>query len=243
MDDVRRDLEAVAASRILFGHQSVGRDVLAGMASLAQRHGIAIRVESAERGGADAAPGVFHAAIGNNGNPSSKCDAFGQLLLAGRATYDAALMKFCYVDLGRTGAASSDWLFRRYQDLVDDLEARRPDVSLVHVTIPLRAHAIGWKPALKRLIGRGAADDRCHALRHEYNEALRARYAAGNLFDLARAESTRDDGTRASCRYRGRTIDTLAHEHTVDGGHLNAEGQRRTARALLRTLAAALRRT
>lgn len=42
--DPKGDLETIARSRLYFGHQSVGGNVLEGLASLAKEHGVRLRI-------------------------------------------------------------------------------------------------------------------------------------------------------------------------------------------------------
>jgi lysophospholipase L1-like esterase len=241
--EAKQNLEIVAAARILLGHQSVGRDVLAGVKSLADETGVALRIEEIPGGlPTDDGPGLFHARIGKNGDPESKCQAFGSLLSrTERPRYDLAMMKFCYVDLAGDTPAQATAMLERYSKLVSALRADRPDVRLMHVTMPLRAERQGWKTTLKRMLGRDIPEDRDNELRNAFNDGLRQRYSSGPFFDLAEAESTRGDGSRSAFTRDGRTIYTLAREYTHDGGHLKPEAQRVIAAEFLRTVATALR--
>lgn len=238
---VRADLEVVARARILLGHQSVGRDILAGVDSLAKEAGVHVRIEQIDGLPADELPGLFHAAIGQNGDPDSKCEVFEHLLTRPeRPAYDVAMMKLCYVDLGRGTPYEAASLLDRYSKVVGKLETQRPDVRLVHISLPLRADPPGKKTMLKRLLGRPTDEDADNALRNAYNDGLRQRFSGEPLFDLAEVESTRPDGSRSAFSTQGRTIYTLAREYTNDGGHLNPEARRRAAAEFLRTLASAL---
>lgn len=239
---LEHDLQTVAAARILLGHQSVGRDLLAGLEDLAAEHGVPLRVVEIDGVPTDAAPGIFHSNIGRNGDPDSKCEVFARLLdRPERPHYDLAMMKFCYVDLGRDTPLEVAAMLERYTATVAEIERVRPDVRLVHVTLPLKSDPPGIKTRLKRLLGMSTHRDADNVLRNAYNEALRDRFADRPLFDLAAVEATLPDGTRSSFRHDGDEIPTLAARYTHDGGHLNAEGRRVAAIAFVRTMAAALR--
>lgn len=239
------DLETVARSRVLFGHQSVGRNVLAGVAELAADNGVPLRIEAIDGAPADGRAGLFHTQIGVNGDPIGKIDAFRQLLVRPeRPRYDAALMELCYLDFGSEAKGPTDLagLARHYAQIVRELGVARPEVQLVHVSVPLRADPPGWKTPLKRLLGRDTDEDADNALRNAYNASFGQAFAAAPFFDLARVESTRPDGRRSGFRRGGVTVYTLAPEYTVDGGHLNEGGRRRAAAAFVHALADALRR-
>src|SRR5687768_257722 len=92
------DLTRVARQRILFGHQSVGADILRGLAALATASPVA-GLHIAEAAAAPSDGPVFaHASVGRNGDPRGKTDAFARLLQA-PARFDLALHKYCYVDV------------------------------------------------------------------------------------------------------------------------------------------------
>ncbi len=65
-------------------------------------------------------------------------------------------------------------------------------------------------------------------------------YVGQPIFDLARHESTRPDGTRETFAVGGRVAYALAPVYTDDGGHLNGVGRRVMASHMVRFAAAAL---
>ena len=234
--ELRQNLEIVAKARVLFGHQSVGRNILAGLAALAADAHIPIRIEDVSGAAPGSGAGLFHANIGKNGDAQSKFDAFGRLL-GPNAVFDAAMMKLCYTDVGRNVPMST---LDRYVELVRSLRERYPVLRIVHITVPLRTGDRGFKAAAKRLLGRSSGADLDNASRNTFNDALKKRFGEEPIFDLAALESTGASGQRSSFAFQGRTVYTLAPEHTNDGGHLNPPGQRLAASALIRVLAAAL---
>jgi lysophospholipase L1-like esterase len=240
MAEVKASLEKVAAARVLLGHQSVGRNILAGIETLSKEAGVPIRIVEIDGVPPDDGPGLFHSHIGKNGDPEAKCEAFEQLLVRPeRPAYDAALMKFCYVDLKRGANIEAQAMLDRYTRTVQRLAEQRPDVRLVHVSLPVVSGAPNTlRTKVKRLIGRDIPSDADNALRNAFNDKLRERYGSEPFFDLAALESTYADGSRSSFTRDGKTIYTLAREYTYDGGHLNEVGQRLAAAELLRTLAA-----
>jgi hypothetical protein len=227
------DLERVSRHTIYFGHQSVGRNVIDGLRELAASEGVPLRiVETADLG--SVAPGTFaHGAVPDNGNPVLKLRSFERVL--GTGAVDVALVKFCYVDID----ASTDVraLFSEYEATFAALEKKYPRTTFVHVTLPLTTVQGGWKGAAKTLLGRtlnGAAEN---ARRDEFNSLLRTAVAGRPLFDLARAESTRPDGSAETFDWKGRRVPALVTAYSSDGGHLNGEGAARAAHQLLAVLA------
>jgi hypothetical protein len=238
--NLKRDLDVLARARIYFGHQSVGNNVLDGLAALATKEGVDLRILEAPAD--DGRPGIIHARVGQNRAPESKCDAFARFLTSRTAVrWDAALLKFCYADLGENGERNPSKAFQSYKTTVTALRAARPDVLLVHATVPLKSEGLGKRNAIRKLFGLGTSNDNDNTIRNEFNDLLRAEYARDPIFDVASAESTRPDGSRSGFRTNGRFIFTMAREFTYDEGHLTEAGRQWVAREFARSLATALR--
>lgn len=228
---------ALAAKRVYFGHQSVGVNIMDGVAAvLAAEPRLGLRVVTGE---ADLATGgaFLHGPVGRNGDPGGKTDDFAARLdgpLAGRV--DIAFHKYCYVDV--TAASDVPALFDRYRAAMARLAAAHPDVEFVHVTTPLVTVPGGAAARVKRMLGRvpgRAADD---LARERFNELMRREYAGREpVFDLAAIESTRPDGTRETIDVGGERAYALVPAYASDGSHLNETGGRRVAEELLVFLA------
>lgn len=230
------DWRTLGKLRVVFGHQSVGDDILRGMAQLATRDGT--RIEIREGRTAPVAPGIKHFAIGSNGDPHGKIRDFSAAIDAGAARgADVAMMKLCYVDFdARTDAqqVANDYIAH-----LDSLAQQHPATRFVAVTVPLMAVQSGPRAWIKQLLGRSPSGYEDNVRRAEFNAALRLRYASeGHLFDLAGAESAGSDGTGKCCivNVDGLGVEALNPELTHDGGHLNERGQAVVASALLRYL-------
>lgn len=240
--DPKADLRTLAESRVYFGHQSVGRDILDGLKLLAEENGVALRIVEAPEGATDTLPGLVHSNAGRNREPLTKCEAFGRFVSEHASSrWDAAAFKFCYVDLGDEAGRDPAKLLEMYRAAVAAARASRPDLNLVHVTIPLKSDPLGIPNAIKRAIGMGTAHDEDNVLRNAFNDLLRAEYAGEPLFDLARAESTLPDGSRTGFKRDGKPVYTLAKQYTYDAGHLNQEGMRHVAAEFARAMAEAIR--
>lgn len=238
--DVSKGLETIAGRRIFFGHQSVGRNILEGLSEVSSsREAKPLRVVEARSSDKMDGSGLYHAEIGRNEDPLSKLSDFESLLREGVAdSVDAALMKFCYVDI--TSDTDVDALFDSYKEAMSRLRSDFPRLVLVHVTAPLTSEESGPKAALKRMLGkRTSAED--NAAREEFNRKLRAEYRGkAPFFDLALAEASDENGT-ATLHASGKEGHyALRPEYTDDGGHLNPAGRRRAAEALAAELGAAL---
>lgn len=240
--DLKADLALLAQSRVYFGHQSVGRDILEGLEALAKENGVSLRIAEAPEGAADTLPGIIHSKVGKNREPASKCEAFNGFVSAhAGGRWDAAAFKFCYVDLGDEAGRDAGKLLDMYGSAVASARAAAPDLNLVHITIPLKSDPLGMASTVKRALGMGTANDEDNVARNVFNELLTARYGKEPLFDLARAESTRRDGSRTGFKRDGKSVYTLAKEYTYDEGHLNTAGKQWVAAEFVRALAAAIR--
>lgn len=229
-------VEVLSRRRVYFGHQSVGYGVLAGAEAILREHG-GVMPRIVESGDPKdlAQPGLVHSKIGSNADARSKLQAFANYLAAGGGDLaDIACFKLCYVDVDhRTDPAA---LFDDYARAFEGFASRYPRVRLAHVTVPLTSRPTGWKNAVKRAIGKPLWGDEHNRNRHAFNEKLRA-LAGGRLFDLARLEATREDGSACAFTLDGRAFPCLDPALTSDGGHLNERGRRVVGGAFLEFLA------
>lgn len=141
------------------------------------------------------------------------------------------MLKFCYADIrnatGNEGYATVEELFNAYAAMMTRVERDFPDVTFLYATAPVENAEI-----------KGASIPRYNANRARYNDLIRARYAStGRLWDVAGAESTAPDGSRATTTYNGQTHEALYRGYTLDGGHLYEDGTRVVATPLLRLIA------
>lgn len=235
-DPVKSRLQAISSSTVLFGHQSVGGNVLDGLRAVAREHGVDVQVAEVQ-GAAALRPGTFgHVLVAANGEPRRKLASFAAALRGGDP--DVALVKFCYVDFDASTDARA--LFADYQATLRELGQRHPRTTFVHVTVPLHAADGLLKGLAKKVLGKRSGAVAANARRDEFNELLRAAFAGEPVFDLARVESTQPSGRAVSADLGGKAVPMLAAEYTDDGGHLNSAGSRRAALALVDALGEAI---
>lgn len=242
-DALNADLDIVRAARILFGHQSVGADILDGVAELADQLHVAPLRKIAGTGAGVATPAAGFLAdlrIGRNGDPSSKFEAFRAAADGAAASYDVVMMKLCYVDFD--AASDSAQVFDGYRRLIAAVRAEPASPVVLHITTPLQTMTPGWKVLVQTLRRRPADVRRVANLRRaEYNALLRRTFAGEPLFDLAALESgVRADAPLATAPDSA-APPALMNRYTHDGGHLNAEGRRAAACGFIRALADAVR--
>ena len=240
--NLRNELDALRSKRIFFGHQSVGANVVTGLKDLLSTvPDVHLNMVSLTDSAFPSGPVFVDTYIGENSQPKTKCDAFTSRVTELSASFDLALMKFCYIDL--TEGTDVEDLFTYYRDTIQELKRRCPNVKLVHVTVPLTRRGASWKVLVKKLLGRIEYNDIANLKREEFNRLLVHFYKDEPVFDLASIESTFPDGTRNSFSQEGKTGYSLIDEYADDGDHLGPLGRELAARELVHTLAAACGRT
>lgn len=214
----QESLDRARRLEILFGHQSVGDNVLDGMSALAEEDASRFEFERAtdvEPSWFDEHSGILDFYVGDNGDPMGKIDHFHRRVAEeGYGSQIAVgMMKICYVDLEEGSEPGT--VFERYRDRLVELDRAFPEVAFVRWTCPL-----------------GTESNRA---RHEFNEAVRkdAREAGKPLFDLADIESHDRDGKPVLLS----NLPALSRYYAEDEGHLNETGRKRAARALWALLA------
>jgi hypothetical protein len=233
--------EGLAKKRILFGHQSVGDNIIMGMTDLIKDNP-SIRLSIKQISSPDdLAPGTFvHFPVGENEKAPSKIKDFATKIQQGLGSkVDIALFKFCFVDIDSN--TDVERLFQEYRDSMASMKKNYPAVTFVHVTVPLlRKERTTIKGLIDRIVGRpgGFFGDSHNIKRNEYNDLIRKLYSGNEpIFDLAAVESTHPNGTLETFNSGGKRYYALAPEYTGDGGHLNALGRKVVAEQFLLFLA------
>lgn len=230
--------DRLSECRIYFGHQSVGDNILGGVAKiLADNPGIRLEVVKGDRAALLDRPVLAHSAIGRNDDPDSKTLAFDATVRAGvGGRADIAILKFCFWDIRASTDVNA--VFRRYRETFSALRRDYPRTVFLHTTVPLTVHRTGIAQRLKALVGGVDAWDLDNARRAELNDLILREYGGKEpVFDIARAESTLPGGRRASFSVRGKMLPCLAPEYSRDGAHLNERGAQWVAEQFLIALA------
>lgn len=211
--------------RVFFGHQSVGKNILDGIRN---DHPNAKIVAYTQQEIDDQQYGIFHKTIGHNGDPHSKIDEFVHCLQGSPASFDIALMKLCYADIG--ARTNVNELFEHYQSAMNSLSGIMSGTRILHCTVPLRSIRLGVRSYVRRVFGHPIAAIQDNSCRDAFNSLLRDAYSQScQILDIAAIESTSPDGSICGSRYRGVRVPALDPHYTDDGGHLNSEGQHRVA--------------
>lgn len=214
--------QALEKKRVVFGHQSVGDNILSGIKQLATRDGVTINI--IEQRTAPFPSGISHFYIGTNTDPKSKIQDFATAIDASVVQdADVALMKLCYIDFNADTDARQ--LANDYISSLESLAKKHPNTRFVAVTAPLTAVQTGPKAWAKKLLGKPLNGTVDNAKRGAFNAVLRQHYLAdGRLFDLAKGE-TEASGQVCMTQVDGQQVEVLCPEITDDGGHLNERGQ------------------
>ena len=222
--------------RIVFGHQSVGGNLVDGLSRLAtagepvplsiQR---TLQVEGAS-------PGVLaHEWIGENGAPASKLAAFGAALDGPARGANVGIVKFCYSDFGPE--TDPEGLFQEYARQVREWQSLHPGITFVHITAPAVRPEGTVSRWVRTLRGRMTMRERATKVAR-YNARLREAYAGREpVFDLAAHEAAGPSGRATGFRAGGTEVPLLHPAFTDDGEHLNGPGRVAVARKFLRFLA------
>jgi len=226
----------ISQKSILFGHQSVGKNLIDGINDLVGENQAAhLNIVDAGTLDGKSGPVFAHFPAGANTNPDSKIASFAEHLATNGRFINIAFLKLCYVDADVN--TDVEGLFARYRKTLDELKQRFPDVVFIHVTMPLTSLDIGLRRFVNGIRGKSNGEE-VNAVRTRYNNLLRKEYAGREpLFDIASVESTALDGSRLQGQKNGLAYEALSPQYTYDGGHLNELGRRRCASVLLKTLA------
>ncbi|MCU7932419.1 MAG: hypothetical protein KZQ90_16580 [Candidatus Thiodiazotropha sp. (ex Codakia rugifera)] len=236
-----KDLETLASARVFFGHQSVGNNIIDGLESIARDvQDVDLSIMDFHSFSESAGGCLVHSRVGKNAEPRSKCVDFGQIIdqkLSGMIDY--AMLKFCYIDINRDTDVAK--MFSDYQQIMDDLVGRHPEITFVHTTIPLRHSPSGPSIWLREVLGRPNISKLDNIKRNQFNRLIYSTYGASPIIDIAASESTYPDGTRESFKMDGQTYYSLIGDYTHDGGHLNAIGSLHVASTFVQELAQIIR--
>jgi len=219
--------------RVFFAHQSVGTNILDGLADVqGGSDRAALDIVGLDQGMPDGRPFICHARLGRNGDPRSKTDAFVAALADGvGASIDVAFQKYCYADID--AATDVDALFDYYRRAMEAIRRRLPHLTLLDATVPLRQVEEGPKAVVKKWLGRAPDHYADNVVRERFNDRIRHEYRGRGLFDLAQIEASAPGEVPHTQRFGSTRVLSLRPEYTDDGGHLNQRGGRHVARALV----------
>ncbi|MBK8335791.1 MAG: hypothetical protein IPL03_04050 [Sterolibacteriaceae bacterium] len=235
--------KSLSRVKVLFGHQSVGYNILEGVEKIAASDANAqLKVVHLKDPKEMDGPALGHFEVGQNTAPDSKiADFLTHLEAGGGDRADVAMLKFCYVDVSE--ATDIPRLFDAYKGMIGRAKSKYPKLRIAHITMPLVSRQTGFqhwlKSIAKRVLGRPIRNIELNIKRNEFNELLRREYGQIDpIFDLEKIESTGPNGEAVVEIGNGNPFKSLSPDYTEDGGHLNERGQLIVARKFLHFLAA-----
>lgn len=231
-------VEKLAAKKIYFGHQSVGKNIMNGIediltAEQKKKLNIIDSLDATNYEGSMFA----HSRVGYNMDPISKIIGFNNYVNnLSDWQPNMAMFKFCYVDIKENADVKE--IFSEYQSRMSKLKTAYPDIQFVHFTVPLTTVETGLKADfMKNVLGKTQGRERDNVKRNQYNDLLRQTYSGKEpVFDLAEIESTRENGARVVYTLNDNQYFSLAPEYASDGRHLNELGRQIVAKKLLEFL-------
>lgn len=224
-------------TRVLFGVQSVGQDIIKGIPSAFSSARLTKpRVTSWTAAKKAKGPLVAAALIGRNGSPTSKLRAFATLVNdAPRGSANVALMAFNYQDI--TAETDVYKLYRNYEDTMESIEHANPDITFLYTTAPV-ASANSWRAVERSLVtGLGNADQpvwQDNIARERFNALIRERYSgSGRLFDIAALQAYVDSRKVTAKQHEEKWYYVMNPGLSLDGKKLNQRGSIRLAQNLM----------
>lgn len=209
----------LAQKKIYFGHQSVGFNILDGIAEIVKNHkAIIFHILEGHESSLFNQSVFAHSRVGQNTKPETKIVQFQQIMdddLGSKV--DIAFLKFCYVDIRANSEVQRN--LSQYEEMVTNISRKYPRLTLVHFTVPLKVSKPTWKTKLKNILGKDSWEFADNIKRNEFNKLLREKYQeTGLLFDISRFESSRQTGERVVFSVNGEEYEMLNPDYTDDGG-------------------------
>ena len=229
--------QKLAKKKIFFGHQSVGDNIMSGFDQIiSSNQAVKLNVIKTKDAKNFDGPVFAHAYIGKNGDTNSKFREFADIINNGIGDkVDIAFLKMCFWDI-RRGTDVSEVL-HNYKKTIRTLQKKYPNITFIHMTVPLMSHSNSFIDKVKRII-RPDNSVMDNIKRNKLNQLIVKEYSNKEpIFNIALLESTRQDGTRATFSNDKNSYYYLAQEYTDDGGHLNKLASKYVAEQLLITLA------
>jgi len=233
-------IQKVSQGPVYFGHQSVGSNILGGVAQWERESGVEWpKEESREWSAYDSLSNVslVHFGIGQNGGPQGKIDDFASLIDGiPQEGNPIVFFKFCFVDVD--AGMDVEALFSNYEKQMLNLKEKNPQLKFVLVTAPLTYKYTGLKELARKILGRSFSRVKDNASRELFNTLLREKLSEQfPVFDLAALESTTPEGQKYGYKKKGKVIPRMYPAYSADGGHLNEFGAKYISWNLLAFLA------
>lgn len=228
--------DAVRTKKILFGHASIGGQIVEGLRTLSSQNPSKFAMIFKEDPSALESPTLAFPYIGPNGNPFDKITRFENKIESTDANgdiwgnvLDFAYFKFCYVDIGTNSDIKK--IFNGYINSIKNLKTKYQTCQFIYFTVPLEGK-LNYEYDMIQ-----------NKNRHQLNEMIRnyVKQNGGYLYDLADLEAYDDSGIYQTFEYEGKTYPKAWFEPnnfindgwtSDDGAHLNSKGKEHLALAM-----------
>jgi hypothetical protein len=147
-------LTALKSKRILFGHQSVGGNMVDGIPALYASYSVSPSITQIDASQINSTSGGFFADfyVGENGDPVGKTADFNTTVRQYSSRLDFALMKFCFVDI--VSGVNVTQVFNAYRTVMDQLVTDFPAIKFVYTTAALDEYDIDNAVTREQLLQR-----------------------------------------------------------------------------------------
>jgi hypothetical protein len=233
----------LSQKKIIFGHQSVGFDILNGVEDIKKEYPqIQLNIVESKDLSNISLPVFAHFKVGKNFDPESKIDSFKEVINSETGNQvDYAFFKFCFVDI--VAETDVEKIFSEYVATMNELKTKFPKTIFIHITVPVTSDETGikaWikktKDIVKNITGRTNYFN--NSSRNKFNDMIRAKYIGREpVFDLAEFESSCQRDNRTILEVNKKKKNELSPEYAYEGGHLNKLGRKVVAEQFLIFLA------
>ena len=234
--EIRDVLLKLSSRKIIFGHQSVGKNILSGLNQLEAETGIKLNIIESRDFSRIKEPSLIHFRVGVNRDAVSKINDFKSIIEdVSKDSGSIAFFKFCYVDIREDDDIDS--IFKYYKENMLYLKEKHPGTRLILFTVPLKALQKGPKALVKKMLMMPVGGVMDNIKRARFNEMmLEELQDEFPIFDIAKVESTLPDGTPFAFKRKGKQYPCMPGIYTYDGGHLNKLGEKVVAHNLVNFL-------
>jgi len=235
-DDITQLLNKLSSKKIIFGHQSVGYNILKGIIQLEEESGMKLNIIESKEFSEIESPSLIHFLVGKNKDAVSKIDDFVKVMDDIAIDNETiAFFKFCYIDIRKTDDINS--IFQYYKSKMLYLKNKYPHIKVFLVTVPYRALQKGPKAIIKKILFKPVGEVLNNINRAKFNEMILNELGDEfPIFDLGKVESTLPNGTLKTFKWKGKQYPCMPYIYTYDGGHLNKVGEKVVAHNLINFL-------
>jgi hypothetical protein len=226
----------LSKKNIFFGHQSIGTNIMEGIADLMKENPkIQLKIVDANDGTPHKDGMFLHTRFGGKTDPLIILNNFTELMdkMMGDSV-DIVLIRYIHNKID-SETKEIETVFDAYKKALTLLRKKYPGTIFVHSTLPLLVSKTTWKTWIKKLVGKKKFWEYDTNINlNRFNDLLKIEYSGKEpILDLARMQSTFPDGRRVSFTKNRKKYFSMASEYSYDGAHLNERGRKAAAEQFL----------